>query len=63
MFIESRPAEVHTRTQCANDGVQWDGNLTTAEGLVTGAISGLCVLLWMARVACRSMIYNGREDS
>lgn len=44
MFIESRPAEVHTRTQCANDGVQWDGNLTTTEGLITGAISGLCDL-------------------
>jgi hypothetical protein len=40
MFLAARPERVHTRSQCANDGVDWDGNLTTAEGLATGAISG-----------------------
>ena len=39
-FLASRPEHVHTRTQCANEGVDWDGNLSTVEGLTTGAISG-----------------------
>lgn len=42
-FLAARPDHVHTRSQCANDGVDWDGNLTTAEGLATGAISGMSI--------------------